>query len=81
MEYLKYKELSKTLDEYSAEKNEPKMWVIKKLFIYAGACFLLAFIKAFVDNAKEKASFNKKYKTVIKENWLGVKSFEYHERE
>lgn len=81
MEYPKYKEISEKLDEYRAEKNEPKMWVIKKLFIYAGTCFILAFIKSLFDKAKEEASFNRKYKTVIKENWLGVKSFEYHERD
>jgi len=69
------------LDEYRAEKNEPKMWIVKKCFIYVIACILAALILAIADKAKQKARFNRKYKTVIKENWLGMKSFEYHERD
>ena len=69
------------LDQYREEKNEPKFWIIKKIFIYVWICFLVTFIKSLIDDANEKAIFERKYKTVIKKNWLGVETYEYHERE
>ncbi len=69
------------LDQYREEKNEPKFWIIKKIFIYVWICFLVTFIKSLIDDANEKLIFERKYKTVIKKNWLGVETYEYHERE
>jgi|694.fasta_scaffold98088_8 hypothetical protein len=78
---MEYREISKMLDQYREEKNEPKFWIIKKIFIYVWICFLVTFIKSLIDDANEKAIFERKYKTVIKKNWLGVETYEYHERE
>jgi hypothetical protein len=78
---MEYREISKMLDQYREEKNEPKFWIIKKIFIYVWICFLVTFIKSLIDDANEKAIFERKHKTVIKKNWLGVETYEYHERE
>ena len=78
---MEYREISKMLDQDREEKNEPKFWIIKKIFIYVWICFLVTFIKSLIDDANEKAIFERKYKTVIKKNWLGVETYEYHERE
>jgi hypothetical protein len=78
---MEYREISKMLDQYREEKNEPKFWIIKKIFIYVCICFLVTFIKSLIDDANEKAIFERKHKTVIKKNWLGVETYEYHERE
>jgi hypothetical protein len=78
---MEYREISKMLDQYREEKNEPKFWIIKKIFIYVWICFLVTFIKSLIDDANEKLIFERKYKTVIKKNWLGVETYEYHERE
>lgn len=78
---MEYREISKMLDQYREEKNEPKFWIIKKIFIYVWICFLVTFIKSLIDDANEKSIFERKYKTVIKKNWLGVETYEYHERE
>jgi hypothetical protein len=65
---MEYREISKMLDQYREEKNEPKFWIIKKIFIYVWICFLVTFIKSLIDDANEKAIFERKYKTVIKKN-------------
>ena len=81
MEYPSYKETSEMLDEWRLENNQPKMWGVKKLLIHMSICFALAFMVVLIDEAKKKVEFKRKYKTVVKENWIGIKSYEYHERD
>jgi prolipoprotein diacylglyceryltransferase len=53
---------------------------IKEGLFFIFALIIASVVKAFMENAREKSAFNKKYKTVIKKNWLGFESKEYHER-
>lgn len=42
---------------------------------------LVTFVKNILEKVIAEAEFNKRYKKVIKKNWLGFESIEYHERE
>lgn len=54
---------------------------IERLFSYLFTCFMVAAIKLFFEKIQEEKEFYKRYRTVVKENCLGFKSYEYHERE
>jgi hypothetical protein len=81
MEYPTFKETSELLDLSRKDKKQMKMWIIKKFVIHLAILFILAFVDALTKEIKRKQKFHIKYKTVIKKNWLGFESYEYHERE
>lgn len=81
MEYPKYKEISQKLDDIRERNNKRKLNVIVKLFIYLATIMILSMLKAMVSSIREKKAFDRKYKTVIKENCFGFRSYEYHERD
>jgi hypothetical protein len=81
MEFPSYREFSQANNEDRKHDGlSPRFWLLQ-----IGADVLLFWVycllKAMVHNFREKQQFDKKYKTVIKENWLGMKSYEFHERE
>jgi hypothetical protein len=81
MKNISWKSFSKTCDEYKSDQGKPQMWIINKIFLFVLAYIFCAFIIAIAESAMEKQKFdNNKYRTVTKENWLGFKSHEYHER-
>jgi hypothetical protein len=82
---IKYKDFSECIDEYRMCNNKPKMWIVRKVLLYifvwliVGLLFVM-FVEAN-DRSNRNAAINKKYKKVVKVNWLGFKSTEYHERD
>lgn len=78
---MKYKDFSKRMDVIRRAQKRRKLNVIGKVIRYITILIIIEIIIAFIRQSKEKREFNKKYKTVVKVNTLGFKSYEFHERD
>lgn len=72
-----FKHFSNDMDAMDDKAKKPHSWLLTKTIQY----LLVKLVLLIVEEAKGEVEFDRKYKTVVKKNWLGFKSYEYHERD
>ncbi len=81
MEYPTFKEFSQNSDQFREEENKPPRWIITKVILWLLTLWIMTTVFAIFFNMAERQRMEKKYKKVIKKNWLGFTSEEWHERD
>ena len=80
MKAVTFSEASKIMDEWKHVFDRKSFWWIEMVMFWIAINFALAMLIFCVEEAVAQAEFRKKYRTIIKVNCFGCKSYEYHER-
>ncbi len=65
---------------FEEDESRKKRRSLGRFFTYAIAGLAFALLCGYAEEEKKKKEFKKKYRTVVKENIFGLRSYEYHER-